>query len=260
MQERTFGRLGWDVGEIGYGMWGLAGWTGNDDEETAASLDRAVELGCNFFDTAWGYGEGRSERILGELLKKHPDKRLYVATKIPPKNFQWPSRRGSTLDDCFPPDHIREYTEKSLKNLDVATHRPPAVPRLGRRLGRRRPLDSDHGRPQARGLDPGRGRQRQPLGAQQRPQDPAHRHGRRRPGDLQHLRPGPQGRAVSALPRAGRRRHRPGPVRRGDAHRHAHQGFDLARGGLAEHLFRPREPRRQRRSGRGAPPARSPTA
>ncbi|OJW26058.1 MAG: aldo/keto reductase [Planctomycetales bacterium 71-10] len=121
MQERVFGRLGWDVGEIGYGMWGLAGWTGNDDDETAAALRRAVELGCNFFDTAWGYGAGRSERILGALLKEFPGRRLYAATKIPPKNFQWPSRRGSTLDECFPPDHIREYTEKSLENLGVST-------------------------------------------------------------------------------------------------------------------------------------------
>jgi aryl-alcohol dehydrogenase-like predicted oxidoreductase len=102
-------------------MWGLAGWTGNDDEETAAALERAVALGCNFFDTAWGYGAGRSEQILGALLKAHPERRLYAATKIPPKNFQWPSRRGSTLDECFPPDHIREYTEKSLQNLGVAT-------------------------------------------------------------------------------------------------------------------------------------------
>ncbi|WP_165245170.1 aldo/keto reductase [Paludisphaera soli] len=121
MQERTFGRLGWRVGEVGYGMWGLAGWTGNDDDETASALERAVALGCNFFDTAWGYGEGRSERILGALLQRHPEERLYVATKIPPKNFQWPSRRGMTLDECFPPDHIREYTEKSLENLGVAT-------------------------------------------------------------------------------------------------------------------------------------------
>lgn len=121
MQERVFGRLGWDVGEIGYGMWGLAGWTGNDDDETAAALERSVALGCNFFDTAWGYGAGRSEQILGDLLKRHPDKRLYAATKIPPKNFQWPSRRGMTLDECFPPDHIREYTEKSLENLGVST-------------------------------------------------------------------------------------------------------------------------------------------
>lgn len=121
MQYRTFGRTGWKVSEIGYGMWGLAGWTGSDDHETDRSLDISVEQGCNFFDTAWGYGEGRSEQILGKLLKKYASKRLYTATKIPPKNFTWPSRRGFSLDDCFPPDHVREYTEKSLRNLGVET-------------------------------------------------------------------------------------------------------------------------------------------
>jgi aryl-alcohol dehydrogenase-like predicted oxidoreductase len=121
MHYRTFGRTGWKVSEIGYGMWGLAGWTGSDDQESDRSLDISVELGCNFFDTAWGYGAGKSEQILGRLMKRHPDKQLYVATKIPPKNFTWPSRREFTLDDCFPPDHIREYTEKSLKNLNVET-------------------------------------------------------------------------------------------------------------------------------------------
>ncbi len=121
MQYRKFGRIGWQVSEIGYGMWGLAGWTGSDDKESERSLDIAIEKGCNFFDTAWGYGSGKSEQILGKLLKRHPEKRLYLATKIPPKNFTWPSRRGFTLDECFPPDHIREYTEKSLKNLNVET-------------------------------------------------------------------------------------------------------------------------------------------
>jgi aryl-alcohol dehydrogenase-like predicted oxidoreductase len=119
MQFRTFGRTGWRVSEMGYGMWGLAGWTGNDDTETDKSLDLAVSLGCNFFDTAWGYGAGKSEEILGRLLARHTDKRLYVATKIPPRNFKWPSKPEYTLDDCFPPDHIREYTEKSLRNLGV---------------------------------------------------------------------------------------------------------------------------------------------
>ena len=119
MQYRTFGRTGWHVSEIGYGMWGLAGWTGSDDEETRKSLDRAVALGCNFFDTAWGYAEGRSECILGELVRSHPDKELFAATKLPPKNFTWPSRREFTLDDCYPPDHIREYAEKSLANLGL---------------------------------------------------------------------------------------------------------------------------------------------
>jgi aryl-alcohol dehydrogenase-like predicted oxidoreductase len=117
MQYRTLGRTGWPVSEIGYGMWGMAGWTGSDDDESLASLDRAVALGCTFFDTAWGYGAGHSERLLGRLVRAHPDRGLVVATKIPPKNFTWPSRRGFTLDDCFPPDHIREYAEKSLENL-----------------------------------------------------------------------------------------------------------------------------------------------
>ena len=119
MRYRTFGRLGWSVSEIGYGMWGLAGWTGSDDRATREALDRAVELGCTFFDTAWGYGAGRSESILGELVRAHPERSLIVATKLPPRNFTWPSRRGFTLDDCFPPEHIREYAEKSLANLGL---------------------------------------------------------------------------------------------------------------------------------------------
>jgi aryl-alcohol dehydrogenase-like predicted oxidoreductase len=119
MIDRRFGRTGWQVSEVGYGMWGLAGWTGSDDAETLAALDRAIALGCTFFETAWGYGSGRSEQILGQVRRKHPGKDFVLATKIPPKNLQWPSRRGSTLDDCFPPEHIREYTEKSLANLGV---------------------------------------------------------------------------------------------------------------------------------------------
>jgi aryl-alcohol dehydrogenase-like predicted oxidoreductase len=117
MQYRRFGRSGWEVSEIGYGMWGLAGWTGSDRKETDDSLDLAVESGVNFFDTAWGYAEGLSEKILGELIKRNPGKKLYAATKIPPKNRQWPSRAGFKLKDVFPADYIIEYAEKSLKNL-----------------------------------------------------------------------------------------------------------------------------------------------
>ena len=102
-------------------MWGLAGWTGSDDEETRRSLQSAVDLGCNFFDTAWAYGSGHSERMLGELLRTNPGKHLLAATKIPPKNFKWPSRPEYSLDDCFPPDHIEEYVHKSLKNLGTET-------------------------------------------------------------------------------------------------------------------------------------------
>jgi aryl-alcohol dehydrogenase-like predicted oxidoreductase len=119
MQYRRFGRTNWQVSEMGYGMWGLAGWTGTEETEMLAALDHSVELGCNFFDTAWGYGRGLSEQILGQLLKKHANRRLYNATKIPPKNFKWPSKPEFSIEDCFPADHIVEYTEKSLKNLGV---------------------------------------------------------------------------------------------------------------------------------------------
>jgi aryl-alcohol dehydrogenase-like predicted oxidoreductase len=119
MIERTFGRTGWQVSEIGYGMWGLAGWTGSDDDESFEALRQAVALGCNFFDTAWGYGAGHSERILGRLIREFPGRALIAATKLPPKNFVWPSRREFTLDDCFPPEHIKDYAHKSLDNLGL---------------------------------------------------------------------------------------------------------------------------------------------
>lgn len=119
MKSRTFGRTGWQVSEIGYGMWGMAGWKGSDDRESLDSLGRAIELGCTFFDTAWGYGEGHSERLLGRAVRANPGRPLIVATKVPPRNFTWPSRRGFTLDDCFPPEHIKEYARKSYENLGL---------------------------------------------------------------------------------------------------------------------------------------------
>lgn len=119
MKYRKFGRAGWKVSEMGYGMWGMAGWTGSSDEESLQSLQQAVDLGCNFFDTAWAYGDGHSEELLGKLVRANPGKKLYTATKIPPKNLQWPSRRGFTLDDCFPPDHIEKYVYSSLENAGL---------------------------------------------------------------------------------------------------------------------------------------------
>ena len=116
MKYRRFGRTGWQVSKIGYGMWGMAGWSGSDDEQSLASLQLAIDLGCTFFDTAWGYGEGHSEALLGQILRANPEKKIYTATKIPPKNFIWPSQRVFNLDDCFPPDHIEEYVHRSLEN------------------------------------------------------------------------------------------------------------------------------------------------
>lgn len=119
MNYRRFGRMGWQVSEIGYGMWGMVGWTGTDLEEVERALQKSVDLGCNFFDTAWAYGDGRSEALLGKLVRANPKKRLYTATKIPPKNLQWPSRREFTLDDVFPPDHMEKFVASSLKNAGL---------------------------------------------------------------------------------------------------------------------------------------------
>jgi aryl-alcohol dehydrogenase-like predicted oxidoreductase len=119
MQYRTFGRTGWQVSEMGYGMWGMGGWSGSDDAESMAGLHRSVELGCNFFDTAYAYGEGHSEKLLGDLVRAHPDKTLYTASKIPPKNLRWPGRAQYNVEDVFPYDYMIEMTNKTLKNLGL---------------------------------------------------------------------------------------------------------------------------------------------
>lgn len=121
MNTRRIPRLGWDVTDIGYGMWGMGGWTGSDDDASARALDRAVALGCNFFDTAWIYGEGRSEKLLGDLLKRHQGQTLLTATKVPPKDRVWPGKGETPVDQVYPYDHIVEYTERSLANLGAET-------------------------------------------------------------------------------------------------------------------------------------------
>lgn len=120
MQYRRFGRSDWQISEIGYGMWGMGGqWSGSEDAQSEKSLDLAVENGVNFFDTAWGYAEGHSERLLGRLIKRHAHKKLYMASKIPPMNFKWPAKPEYKAEDCYPAKHIIEYTEKTLKNIDA---------------------------------------------------------------------------------------------------------------------------------------------
>ncbi len=117
MRQRTFGRMGWQVGEVGYGMWGMGDWSGSDDAESLASLDLAVERGVNFFDTANAYGDGHSERLLARLLAANPN--VFGATKVPPMNRQWPSRRGVPLADTYPRDYVRRYVDISRANLGV---------------------------------------------------------------------------------------------------------------------------------------------
>ena len=116
MRYRQFGRKGWEVSEIGYGMWGMGGWSNSDDHESLRSLQDAVNRGCNFFDTAYVYGDGRSENLLGQTVRANRDERLYTATKVPPKNKQWPARSDYALQDSYPPDHVEEFVHRSLEN------------------------------------------------------------------------------------------------------------------------------------------------
>ena len=202
MQQRIFGRMGWHVGDVGYGMWGMGGWTGSDDDESRASLARAVDLGCNFFDTAWAYGMGHSERLLGDLVKMDPDTRLFTATKIPPKNAKWPARAEYPLDDVFPADHIREFTEKSLENLGL-----PALDLMQFHVWSDAWADdvtlaARGAGAQGRGAGRRGRHQHQSLGTGERDSRAAHRPDRRRAGGLQHLRPGAGRRAVPGVPGA----------------------------------------------------------
>ncbi len=116
---RTFGRLGWRVSEIGFGTWGMGGWSGSDDETSKAALGHALQQGCTFLDTALAYGDGRSERLIGEVLRHHSGPRPIIASKIPPKNGRWPALPSYALDEVFPADHIRAATEQTLRNLGV---------------------------------------------------------------------------------------------------------------------------------------------
>lgn len=118
MRYRQFGRTGWQVSEIGYGMWGMGSWSNSDDQQSLASLQAAVDRGCNFFDTAYAYGEGHSEKLLGQIVRANPDKWLCTATKIPPKNGRWPAPEDSTLKESYPPDYVEEYVHRSLRNID----------------------------------------------------------------------------------------------------------------------------------------------
>lgn len=120
MNHRTLGRTGLRVSEIGYGAWGIGKlmWVGADDRESLRSLHQAVDGGLNFIDTALVYGDGHSERIIGRFVKERSE-RLYVATKVPPKNYRWPAQ--GALEEVFPARHIVECTEKSLRNLEMET-------------------------------------------------------------------------------------------------------------------------------------------
>ena len=122
MKHRKLGRAGFEISEIGFGAWGIGGtqWLGSNDEESIRALRRAMELGFNFIDTALAYGSGHSEKLVGRIIRDATH-RMYIATKVPPKNQLWPARPGIGIEQVFPYDYILRCTEESLRNLKVDT-------------------------------------------------------------------------------------------------------------------------------------------
>jgi aryl-alcohol dehydrogenase-like predicted oxidoreductase len=117
MKYRKLGRTGFEVSEMAYGLWGMSGWSGSDDAESLESLQLATNLGCNFFDSAWAYGGGKSDSLLGQTIARNTGKRLYAASKIPPKNERWPALPKYKYHDVFPPNHVFKYADRIRNNL-----------------------------------------------------------------------------------------------------------------------------------------------
>ncbi len=120
MNYRLFGATGLEISEVGYGAWGVGGnqWQGASDEESLASLRRAIGLGLNFIDTALAYGDGHSEKLCGQVVRESA-RQVYIATKVPPKNRVWPAQKGTGIEEVFPYDYIVESTHTSLRNLGL---------------------------------------------------------------------------------------------------------------------------------------------
>ena len=93
MRYRQLGRTGIAVSEIGFGAWGIGGamWQGGDDDTSLAALAAALDAGCTFIDSALAYGDGHSERLVGQIVRGRTE-HVPVASKIPPKNKLWPAR------------------------------------------------------------------------------------------------------------------------------------------------------------------------
>ncbi len=122
MKYRTFGRLGWKVSQIGFGAWqiGALEWPTQQDDDSLAALHTALDLGCNFIDTARVYGNGRSERLIAKVLRERKSDGVYVATKIPPcLPGDWPPSPYETVEDRYPERHVRQKLEESLRELQT---------------------------------------------------------------------------------------------------------------------------------------------
>jgi aryl-alcohol dehydrogenase-like predicted oxidoreductase len=119
MKHRPFGNKGIDVSEIGFGAWAIGGsWGHQKESDSMEALEVAVDQGINFIDTAAGYGDGRSERIIGEFLKGR-NERVTISTKTPPVPGKWPPSPYCRIGERYPEKYLRENLEERMRNLQT---------------------------------------------------------------------------------------------------------------------------------------------
>ncbi len=120
MRYRWLGNTGLRVSEIGFGAWAIGGkwWGPQDDTDSRLALHKALDMGCTFIDTAWVYGDGHSEKLIGSVLQERHE-RPVIATKVPPKNWNWDNKSGTPLSETFPSEWVVSKAEESLGNLGV---------------------------------------------------------------------------------------------------------------------------------------------
>jgi aryl-alcohol dehydrogenase-like predicted oxidoreductase len=111
MKYREFGKSGFKVSEIGHGLWGMGSWSDANDEANRAALRLSIESGCTFFDSAFAYGRGYSDKLLGEIAGEFPARVPVLASKIPPADGKWPSSPQSPLHAVFPRAHVVEHAQ-----------------------------------------------------------------------------------------------------------------------------------------------------
>jgi aryl-alcohol dehydrogenase-like predicted oxidoreductase len=119
MNYRRFGRTDFQVSDVAHGLWGMSGWPDSDDRQSLEALQLAVDMGCNFFDTAWAYGDGRSDGLLGQILSQNRGRRLYAASKVPPMNGRWPASPQDKYAEVFPARHVFEHAKLIREKLGV---------------------------------------------------------------------------------------------------------------------------------------------
>ncbi len=188
MRHRALGKTGFSVTDVGCGLWGMSGWSGSDDQESLRALQLAADLGSNFFDTAWAYGEGKSDGFLGQILAANPGKQLVSASKIPPKNRRWPATPQLRLQRRLSRRPRLRTRRPDPPQPRRRHHRHPPVPCLGRFLDRPQRIPRHRRKTQTRQDRPRLRSQPQSLAARQRHPGHPHRPHRHRPGHLQPLR------------------------------------------------------------------------